>query len=76
VSGSSNDPVLDDPVVARVRTMLAEHDPDVLAAVDDVDRTLITSTLRLDPLERVRSSVETALFLERWSRCSRSPSKR
>lgn len=56
--------------------MLAEHDPDVLAAVDDVDRTLITSTLRLDPLERVRSSVETALFLERWSRCSRSPSKR
>ena len=56
--------------------MLGRLDPDVLAAVDDVDRTLIVSTLALNPSERVRSSVETALTLERWARCNRIPSSR
>ena len=59
----------------RVRAFLAERDPELLAAVDDVDRTLIVSELRLDPLARIRSSVETALFLERWSQCNRARSK-
>lgn len=69
--GTPDDPIRRHPTVLRVRAMLAERDPELLAAVDDVDRTLIVSELRLDPLARIRSSVETALFLERWSQCSR-----
>jgi hypothetical protein len=76
MEGRSDDPVRRDPTVARLRAMVGRLDPDVLAAVDDVDRTLIVSTLALDPSERVRSSVETALTLERWARCSRTPSSR
>ncbi len=56
--------------------MLAERDPDVLAAVDDVDRTLILSTLRLDPMERVRSSAHNAEALFRWAESYRTRSTR
>lgn len=55
--------------------MLAERDPDVLAAIDDVDRTLIVSELHRDLMERVRTSVETALLLDRWARCKHDPSR-
>ena len=72
----SDEAVRRDPSVAQLRAMLAKRDPEVLAAIDDVDRSLIVSTLALAPSERVRSSVETALFLERWARCSQTPSNR
>ena len=39
-----------DDLVQSVRAYLAEHDPDVLAAVDDVDRSLIQSELRQSPI--------------------------
>jgi hypothetical protein len=61
VSDTDEDPVRKHPAVVRVRVMLVACDPDVLAVVDDVDRTLIV-------VERMRSSVETALLLERWAR--------
>jgi hypothetical protein len=44
---------------------LAEHDPDVLAAVDDVDRSLIQSELRQSPIRRLLASVQQARFFER-----------
>jgi len=75
VIGTPDDPIRRHPTVVRVRAMLAARDPELLAAVDDVDRTLIVSELRLDPGARIRSSVETAQFLERWSRCSRARSR-
>jgi hypothetical protein len=76
VINTPDDPVRRDPLVARIRAMLAERDPDVLAAVDDVDRTLIHSTLRLDPLDRVRSSTHNAEVLARWAESYRNRSTR
>lgn len=54
-----------DELVTAVRAFLAEHDPDVLAAVDDVDRSLIQSELRRSPIERLVASVQQARFYER-----------
>ena len=49
--------------------MLAARDPDVLAAVDGVDRTLIVSALARDPWERVRESAANARFVMELRRC-------
>lgn len=75
VDPSAEDPVRRDPVVAAVRAMLAERDPDVLAAVDVVDRTLIVSALARDPWERVRESEANARYLADLRRCLASTSK-
>src|SRR5688572_29517863 len=48
-----------------VRAYLAEHDPDVLAAVEDVDRSLIQAELRRSPIERLIASVQQPRFYER-----------
>ena len=53
----------DDPI-AQVRAFLAEHDPDVLAAVADVDRGLIGNMLELSPMERLHRAVQTAYELD------------
>lgn len=51
----SFDPALfDDPKIGPTLRLLAERDPDVLAAVADVDRTQISDALARSPLERVR----------------------
>lgn len=39
------------PELAGVLTYLAEHEPDVLAAVADVDRTLIWAAMEMSPLD-------------------------
>ena len=57
------DPMGDDPI-AQVRAFLAEHDPDVLAAVADVDRGLIGNMLELSPMERLHRAVQTAYELD------------
>lgn len=54
-----------DDLVNSVRTYLAEQDPDVLAAVGDVDRSLIQSELRRSPIERLVASVQQGRFYER-----------
>lgn len=54
-----------DELVQSVRDHLAEHDPDVLAAIEDVDRSLIRSELRRSPLERLVASVQQARLYER-----------
>ena len=71
----ADDPVRSDPVVAAVRAMLAARDPDVLAAVDDVDRTLIVSALARDPWERVRESAANARYMMELRRCLANTSK-
>ena len=53
----------DDPI-AQVRAFLAEHDPDVLAAVADVDRGLIGNMLELSPMVRLHRAVQTAYELD------------
>ena len=65
----------DDPI-AEVRAYLAEHDPDVLAAVADVDRGLIWNMLELSPMERLHRAIQMAYELDAMAqslRASRSP---
>lgn len=61
-----------DEIISDVRAHLAEHDPDVLAAVDDVDRSLIQSELRRSPIERLVASVQQARFYERLAASRKS----
>jgi hypothetical protein len=68
-----DDPIRQDPTVARVRAML---DPEALAAVDDVDRTLIVAELKKDPWVRVRESAANATYLQELRACLTDSSKR
>lgn len=43
-----------------LRDRLAANDPDLLAAIDDVDRTLIESWLRMSPWERAERCYDAA----------------
>jgi hypothetical protein len=45
----------DDPICGAVLRRLAQEDPDVIAAVGDVDRDQIRDDLRRTPTERLRS---------------------
>lgn len=63
---------MEDELVQSVWAYLAEHDPDVLAAVEDVDRSLIRSELRRSPLERLVASVQQARFYERLAASRRA----
>ncbi len=56
--------------------MLAALDPEALAAVDDVDRTLIVAELRKDPWVRVRESAANATYLQGLRACLTASSKR
>jgi hypothetical protein len=49
---------------AKARAMLAEIDPDLAAAVDDVDRSLIREALARTPIERLRWCEERAAEIE------------
>ena len=48
------------PEIADVLDDLARNDPDVLAAVEDVDRTLIWEAMQEDPLRRLVRSARQA----------------
>jgi hypothetical protein len=52
-------------LVQSVVAYLAEHDPDVLAAVEDVDRSLIQAEMQRSPIERLVASAQQARFYER-----------
>jgi hypothetical protein len=54
-----------DPTIAR---LVAELDPDVIAAAEEVDRSLIRDLLALSPLERLDRAARTAAMLERYHR--------
>ncbi len=65
-----------DEIVADVRAYLAEHDPDVLAAVEDVDRSLIRSELQRSPLARLVASAQQARLYERLAASRATPKVR
>jgi len=49
--------LFDDPVVGPTLRRLAAEDPDIIAAVADVDRSQIRDTLKLSPRERLRNAL-------------------
>lgn len=70
-------PSADTDVVARVRAWFAEHDADVLAVVDDVDRTLIRAALARPPFERLDRAVHAArTWAQPWDAPSTAPRRR
>lgn len=71
-----DDPIRRTPEIARVRALLEVLDPEALAAVDDVDRTLIVAELRKDPWVRVRESTAHAMYLQELQKCMSPSSKR
>jgi hypothetical protein len=50
--------LFDDPVVGRTLRWLAAEDPDVIAAVADVDRSQIRDCMERSPRERLRCAEE------------------
>jgi hypothetical protein len=52
------------PEISGVLSWLAQHDPEVLGAVAEVDRSLIWMTLELDPRERLHQSLQMGLTLD------------
>lgn len=58
----------DDPIVGPVLRRLAAEDPDVIAAVADVDRSLIEDALTRSPQDRVRRCLAAAASIERMRR--------
>ena len=60
--------------VQRVRERLAEQDPDVLAAVEEVDRDLLAWSRSLAPMERLRACNRATRGLGRLRRASSSGS--
>jgi hypothetical protein len=50
---------------ARLATLVANLDPEVRAAIDDVDRTLILLALQQSPWNRLRSASRMAQTLGR-----------
>lgn len=54
-----------DPTIAR---FVAELDPDVIAAAEEVDRSLIREMLALSPFERVDRAARIAAMLQRYHR--------
>ena len=68
------DPARD--AVGRVHAMLAARDPELLAPVDEVDRTLIRAWLARDPWERVRLGYEGAVTLREMAACLATAAKR
>src|SRR5262245_26151944 len=53
------------PEIAHVLEFLMEHHPETLAAVGDVDRSLIWGAFEEPPLERLARSAQQARFYER-----------
>lgn len=60
-----SDEMMNDPILAPVFYRLAQEDPDILAAVADVDRSLIRDFLALSAGERLRYSMARARLGER-----------
>jgi hypothetical protein len=54
--------------IARLKALVRDLDPDVLAAVDDVDRSLVRASLALSPLERLEASFALLEGLRRFRR--------
>jgi hypothetical protein len=60
--------LFDDPVVGPTLHRLASDDPDVIAAVADIDRSLIRMALQRTPAERLRVNEQTVRTISRFHR--------
>ena len=60
-----------DDQLSSILADFAAHDPEVLLAAAEVDRSLIRLTLALPPLDRVRSAAAVAATLARFRRVER-----
>ena len=60
--------LFDDPVAGVALRRLAREDPDIIAAVADVDRSLVREALARDTTDRVRFAVETMNAVSRYRR--------
>lgn len=54
--------LFDDPICGEELRRLAREDPDIIAAVEDVDRTIIRDDLKATPAQRLRSAEENVNF--------------
>lgn len=52
------------PEIAAVLAWLAQHDPDVLGAVAEVDRGQIWATMELSPRDRLHQGIQIGLDLD------------
>ncbi|HTM44145.1 MAG TPA: hypothetical protein VL137_04275 [Polyangiaceae bacterium] len=59
-----------DPIVGPTLRHLSETDPDIIAAVSDVDRSLIRSCLKRAPLERLAVATGLSQSYTRFKRVS------
>lgn len=59
-----------------IRALIAAQDPELLEAIDEVDRTLIRSWLDRDPWERVRFGFDRHASIMEMRRCLVANSKR
>jgi hypothetical protein len=60
--------LFDDPVVGPTLRRLADDDADVIAAVADVDRSLIRMSLQRTPAERLRVNDQAVRAISRFRR--------
>ena len=60
--------LFDDPVVGETLRRLAREDPNIIAAVADVDRSLVREALARNTTHRVRFAVETMNAVRRYRR--------
>ena len=52
-------------MMAQLRARLEKEDPDVIAAIEDVDRSLVWSCLQQSPPQRLAESASQARFYDR-----------
>lgn len=64
------------PDSVAIRALVAARDPELVAGIDEVDRTLIRSWLDRDPWERVRFGLDRHASLMEMQRCMIANSKR
>lgn len=56
------------PELGGVLAWLAKHDPDILGAVAEFDRSLIWATMQLAPRERLHQGIQIGLDLEEMAK--------
>ena len=64
------------PISAQVRAFVAEHDPELLEGIAEVDRTLIRAWLDRDPWERLTDTFEHYDTLQEMAQCLRQNYRR
>lgn len=62
---AARDPELPSAEAPMMEALIEALDPEVRAAIDDVDRTLITRSLQQSPWERLGYAFRTARYLAR-----------